>query len=68
MDYTFGLHYNEIVNRMSRPSGSQIHRSEKIQICRRLPPKSQINYSNHQYHLLITNKHHKLIILWLFEG
>jgi len=33
-----------------------------------IAPKPQINYSNHQYHLLITNKHHKLITLCFFEG
>jgi len=30
-------------------------------------PKSQINYSNQQYHLLIANKHQKLLTYCLFE-
>jgi len=50
------------------PSGSQIHRSEKTPLRHRQPPKPQINYSNHQYHLLIANKHHKLLTLCFFEG
>jgi len=47
-------------NRIS-PSGSHIYRSEKTPLCRRQPPKPQINYSNHQYHRLIANKHRKLL-------
>ena len=31
-------------------------------------PKPQINYSNQQYHLLIANKHKKLLTYCLFEG
>ena len=31
-------------------------------------PKPQINYSNQQYHLLIANKHQKLLTYCLFEG
>ena len=30
-------------------------------------PKPQINYSNQQYHLLIANKHQKLLTYCLFE-
>jgi len=67
-----GLQFFEIVNRMGGASGShfkkkntnqtissgsQPSRSKNPQIRRRQPPKSQISYSNHQYHLLIANKH-----------
>jgi len=31
-------------------------------------PKLQVNYSNQQYHLLIANKHQKLLTYFLFEG
>jgi len=31
-------------------------------------PKPQINYFNKQYHLLVSNKHQKLLTYCLFEG
>jgi len=43
-------------------------KSENSFVRRRQHPKFQINYSNEQYHLLIANKHQKLLTYCLFEG
>ena len=68
-------------NRMGLPSGSHfqikmrtgthpvlIHQIGKFFCSSSTTPKSQINYSNQQYHLLIANKHKKLLTYCLFEG
>jgi len=52
-----GSHFQKKNTNRTTSSGSQPNRSKNPQIRRRQPPKSQINYSNHQYHLLIANKH-----------
>ena len=43
-------------------------KSENSSVRHRLRPKPQINYSNQQYHLLIANKHKKILTYCLFEG
>jgi len=43
-------------------------KSENSSIRRRQRPKLQINYSNQHYHLVIANKHQKLLTYCLFEG
>jgi len=45
-----------------------IHQIEKLFCSSSTIPKPQINYSNQQYHLLIANKHQKLLTYCLFEG
>ena len=44
-----------------------IYQIEKIFYSSSTTPKPQINYSNQQYHLLIANKHQKLLTYCLFE-
>jgi len=43
-------------------------KSKNSSVCHQQRPKPQINYSNQQYHLLIANKHQKLLTYCLFEG
>jgi len=60
IDNRMGVHpvliFKKHTNRTTS-SGSQPSRPKNPQIRRQQPPKSQINYSNHQYHLLIANKY-----------
>jgi len=42
-------------------------KSKNSSVRRQQRPKPQINYSNQQYHLLIANKHQKLLTYYLFE-
>ena len=83
MTCSSGLHFFPNVNWMGVPSGCHFQnkmrtgwssfgcytaRSGKLPVHHRQLPKHQINYSNQQYHLLIANKHKKLLTYDLFEG
>jgi len=58
---------NQNDNRMEPIRFSYI-KSKNSFVRRRQRPKPQINYSNQQYHLLIANKHQKLLTYYLFKG
>ena len=67
----WGCHPVLISKSKWEPDGTHpvlIHQIGKFFCSSSTTPKPQINYSNQQYHLLIANKHQKLLTYCLFEG
>jgi len=64
---SFGCHFQNKMRIGWSSFGCHTVRLEKLPVRHQKSPKHQINYSNQQYHLLIVNKHKKLLTYYLFE-